>query len=269
MYSYITYLISLLLLISCTASNINIITPLPKNLKEISAIEITDASKTLWMIEDSGNKNILYGLNLKGNIIKQITLSGVKNIDWEDLTSDSQGNIYIGDFGNNSSKRKKFFIHKVVTPDVSHTITTPITTIFELPKKHNKKDFEAFFLWNSNFYLFSKEDKTTSIFKVANLPGNQKAQFIGKLNLKGKKNPITSADISSDKKNIVLLNHKKLWSLSNFNEGDFSDSLIQEIDLAHSSQKEGICFKNKNTIYITDEKTNKSTGNVYEFKSFQ
>ncbi len=269
MHHFSTYLFSLLFLfISCSASKINIVSSLPKNLKEISAIEITDSSNTLWMIEDSNNKNILYGLNLKGEIIKQITLSDIKNNDWEDLTSDPQGNIYIGDFGNNSGKRKKFFIHKIISPQVSPLKTTPITTSFKFSKKYVKKDFEAFFVWNNNFYLFSKENKTTTIFKVPNLPGNQKAQFIGRLNLKGKRNPITSADISDDKKTIILLNHNKFWSLTNFNEGDFSNSFIQEIDLGHSSQKEGICFKNKNTVYITDEKTNTSTGNVYEFKIF-
>ncbi|WP_010180837.1 SdiA-regulated domain-containing protein [Aquimarina agarilytica] len=260
----ITYLFCLLFL-SCTTSKINVVTALPKKLKEISAIETTNTSTILWTIEDSGNKNILYGLNTKGEIVKNITLTGVKNTDWEDLTSDDQGNIYIGDFGNNNGKRKLLHIYKILNPDNTSSKTTPFTISFRLPKKYRTKDFEAFFLWNNNFYLFSKEDNTTNIFKIPNQLGEQKAMFIGNLNLEGKKTPVTSADISNHKKTILLLNHDKFWSLTNFNEGDFSNSFIKKFNLEHTSQKEGICFKTNNAVYITDEKTNKKTGNIYEF----
>ncbi|WP_010521785.1 SdiA-regulated domain-containing protein [Aquimarina agarivorans] len=241
-------------------------TSLPKKLKEVSAIEVTSASNILWMIEDSNTKNKLYGMNTRGDILKEIKLSDTKNKDWEDLTSDENGNIYVGDFGNNSGKRDSFFIYKITTPDQLISEVTPNIIEFEVPKKYTNKDFEAFFLWNSNFYLFSKEDKVTAIFKIKNQTGKQKATFIGELNLKGKKNPITSAAISDNKKTIALLNHDKIWILTDFNEGDFSNCYVKEIALNHKSQKEGICFKNNNTIYITDEKTVKNTGNLYEFE---
>jgi uncharacterized protein YdgA (DUF945 family) len=54
----------------------------------------------LWVIEDSGNANKIYGLN---QTRKNITIRMLK-IDWEEITKDKEGNLYIGDFGNNENK---------------------------------------------------------------------------------------------------------------------------------------------------------------------
>ena len=40
---------------------------------------------------------------------------------------------------------------------------------------------------------------------------------------------------------------------------------IHTIDLEHTSQKEGVTFKEDNTLYITDERRKKTGGNLYEF----
>jgi len=76
------------------------------SLREVSAAESILQSNLIWTIQDSGNDSELLGLNDKGEIIKTITIDNVSNIDWEDLTSDQDGNLYIGDFGNNNKKRK-------------------------------------------------------------------------------------------------------------------------------------------------------------------
>ena len=100
------------LLLACDTGNLTVVTELPKSLREASGLEKIPNSNFLWMINDSGNKSILYGLNSSGEIIKQLKINA-KNKDWEDLASDSTGNIYIGDFGNNANERKKLTILKV------------------------------------------------------------------------------------------------------------------------------------------------------------
>jgi hypothetical protein len=32
------------------------------------------------------------------------------NIDWEDITKDKDGNLYVGDFGNNDNERKFMYL---------------------------------------------------------------------------------------------------------------------------------------------------------------
>ena len=88
------------------------ISDLPKDLKEVSGTETTADSDLIWMLNDSGNKPKIYAVSPKGKIKEEIYVKA-KNNDWEDLTSDDDGNIYIGDFGNNQNKRKNLVILKV------------------------------------------------------------------------------------------------------------------------------------------------------------
>ncbi|MFN5417228.1 MAG: hypothetical protein ACK5B9_09240, partial [Flavobacteriia bacterium] len=67
----------------------------------------------LVAINDGGNKPILFVLNFKGEIIHEVNIKDAKNKDWEDLTIDDQGNIYIADIGNNLNQRKDLCIYKV------------------------------------------------------------------------------------------------------------------------------------------------------------
>ena len=63
----------------------------------------------------------------------------------------------------------------------------------------------------------------------------------------------------------MLLNHDKLWKLTNFKGDNFLDGTVEELKFNHDSQKEGVCFKNNTTVYITDEKDKSEGGNIYEF----
>jgi hypothetical protein len=252
------------LLTSCNSGKLKIIANIPNHLKEASAIEKVKGSNLLWTIEDAGNKNNIYGLDLKGKVVKDIDISNASNIDWEDLTSDDLGNLYIGDFGNNSKNRDAFTIYKV--SDLTKSKSKAERINFVLPKKMKAKDFEAFFLLDNYFYIFSKENKSYTLIRVPNKIGKHTAEIIAKSNFIGKNLKITSADISEDGKTVVLLNHDKLWKLSDFKAYNFFDGTVEKMKFDHTSQKEGICFKNENTVYITDEKNKSGGGFLYEFK---
>ncbi|MEC3906794.1 SdiA-regulated domain-containing protein [Tamlana sp. 2201CG12-4] len=253
-----------LVLTSCHTGKLKLIANLPNSLKEASAIEKVAHSDLLWTIEDSGNKNHIYGLDLNGKIVKDIDINNASNIDWEDLTSDPSGNLYIGDFGNNSKNRDAFTIYKIT--DLKSNKTTAEIIHFVLPKKVKPKDFEAFFLFDDHFYIFSKENKSSTLLKVPNKTGKHTAKLVTQFNLKSKRKKITSADISNDGKTVVLLTHDRLWKITNFESDIFFKGTIEVLTFDHSSQKEGICFKNNNTVYITDERNKSEGGNLYEFK---
>ena len=102
-----------LLFISCqNFGQLTFIADLPKDLEEVSGVESARNSSLIWMINDGGNQPKLFGVSKKGNIKREVYIK-TKNRDWEDLTSDEKGNIYIGDFGNNLSKRKNLRILKI------------------------------------------------------------------------------------------------------------------------------------------------------------
>ncbi|WP_313093515.1 hypothetical protein [Chryseobacterium flavum] len=253
---------------------------LPKKLKEVSGITLSKDKKITWVIEDKGNKNSIYGLNSEGQLLAQIPVENAENTDWEDIISDAQGNIYIGDFGNNDNNRQDLAILKTDLKDVKQTTTKVIqTTKFHYegqtefpPKKSNLLyDCEGFVEMDGNFYLFTKNrskgfDGTFLVFQVPNKEGDFEAKLIGRLKLQGGYNDaaITSAAINSTKDKIVLLTHKNIHVLTGFTADNFNSAKIQKISLNHNSQKEAIVFFNDKTLLIADEKGKDEGGNVYQ-----
>lgn len=254
---------------------------LPKKLKEVSGVALSQDKKTLWAIEDQGNKNAVYGLNLQGELTADVLVENAENHDWEDITADAQGNLYIGDFGNNDNDRQNLSILKIDLKNTAQKTTRVIQeTKFHYegqmefpPKKSNLLyDCEAFIEMNGNFYLFTKNrskgfDGTFLVFKVPNQPGDFQARLTGKLKLTGGYSDaaITSAAINSTKTQIVLLNHKNIRVLTGFIPDDFSKTKISTVSLNHNSQKEAVVFLDDHTLLMADEKDKKTGGKVYRF----
>jgi hypothetical protein len=254
---------------------------LPKKLKEVSGIVYAEKSNLFWTLEDSGNANKIYGLNAKnGKIEKMITIENATNIDWEDITKDKAGNLYIGDFGNNDNVREDLCIYKIDKNSLnkenivsSYKISFSYPEQKEFPPKKTKLffDVEGFFEFNNNFYLFTKNrskgfDGTVLVYKIPNKAGFHQAVLIGKLNSGDNFNhcAITSATISPDASKVVLLTHDKIILLENFKGDNFLKGKQSHLKLNHFSQKEAVCFTNNETLIIADEKTKKIGGNVYE-----
>tara|TARA_Y100000815_G_scaffold6648_2_gene6182 strand:+ start:1390 stop:2199 length:810 start_codon:yes stop_codon:yes gene_type:complete len=256
----------LLIATSCKSlGQLKVVGSVNNGLQEVSAAEKDLKENLLWVIQDRGNDNDLIALEMDGSIARSIKIENAENEDWEDLTTDDEGNIYIGDFGNNSEKRKKFTIYKVKYEDLNKKSANAEIIEFTLPKKQDSKDFESFFLLNNHFYIISKEKNKFVVLKVKNEAGKQEAKVHTKHDLKGKNNKITSADISDDGKTIVLLNHDKLWKIDNFKDDDFFEGDLKELEFDHDSQKEGICFDSNNKVIITDERNGDEGGNIYTF----
>lgn len=122
----------------------------------------------IWTHNDGGGEAALYKVNPKnGKIVQKVSISNAKNKDWEDLAQDDQF-IYIGDFGNNQGQRKDLKIYKIKKADLNENNTTasaeiltfsyPEQTDFAISDQHNF-DCEAFFCWNNQLHLFTKNRK--------------------------------------------------------------------------------------------------------------
>ncbi|UOE38676.1 hypothetical protein [Chryseobacterium oryzae] len=253
---------------------------LPKKLKEVSGIALSPDKKIIWAIEDAGNKNMVYGLDRGGMQVADVLVKNTENNDWEDITSDKNGNLYIGDFGNNDNDRQNLSIIKIDLKSENQKSTKVIQkTTFHYegqtdfpPKKSNwLYDCEAFVEKNGYFYLFTKNrskgfDGTFLVFKIPNQAGDFEAKLIGRLKLEGTYDDaaITSAAINS-KNQIVLLTHKNIHIVSGFGNDNFNSAKILKISLNHNSQKEAVVFLDDKTLLIADERNKKEGGNVYKY----
>ena len=232
----LTFAIGMLFLAGCqpqAQQKLEVVTTLPKEIKESSACEISKASTLIWTIENQKNAPVLFGFDEEGKLRKEIRITNVENNDWEDLTSDEQGNIYIGDFGNNDNERKNLAIYKINASDLvkdeaeATSIVQfyyPEQTEFPPKKKHRIFDVESFFIYNNQFYLFTKNrsskfDGTTNLYQVENnsnekLPAKKIASFVTCDNFNHC--AVTSAAISPDKKKVAILSSDKVWIFSFF-----------------------------------------------------
>jgi hypothetical protein len=276
------FTVTIILFYSCEnkdeTTDLKQIAELPKGLKEISGIAY--ANNLLYAIEDSGNTNEVIVMDTLGRITKNITVSNVDNIDWEDLTFDNKGNLYIGDFGNNDNVRKDLAIHKINQSNLQNNeVKTEYKITFEYPEQTNfppkRKDLmfdaEAFFEYKGNFYLFTKNrsrgfDGTSYIYKVPNKSGHHQAKLIKKIKTCSDYHncAITSAAISPNGSKFVLLSHSKVWLFENYSKNDITSVEMIELHLNHYSQKEAICFKNNEELLIADERVKKNGGKFYE-----
>ena len=104
------FLILILSQLNCqNPGKLHVVTDMPVSLKEESGIVAFDKT-SVWIVEDSGNHDKIYKVDFNGDILKEFKVKNAKNTDWEDLTKDKKGNLYIGDFGNNYNIRKDLTI---------------------------------------------------------------------------------------------------------------------------------------------------------------
>ncbi|WP_438711804.1 hypothetical protein ACSTS3_04310 [Aquimarina muelleri] len=278
-FSYLIFLAAIS--VSCQKnkkSGISNIHSFPNSLNEISGITMLSNNK-VYAINDSGNDNTLFCLDLKGEILQQIKIPETKNIDWEDLAYDHKDNIYIGDFGNNSNDRKDLNIYKVSGILSNSLSVSKIEFTYEDQKKFPPKkkelnfDVEAFIYLKNNLYLFTKNRSKkakgiTKLYKIPTTSGQHIAKLIGEYEICNNNSDcfITGAAINKTNDKIALLTHDKVFLLRDFKGDNLWNGNIQKIKLHHNSQKEGICFKNDSTLFITDEKTGHKKASLYEYQ---
>lgn len=277
---YISFFISL----NSLAKDLRItkIADLPNKLYETSGLALFDFNYLITH-NDGGNKSEIYVLNLKGELIKTIDVDEAKNIDWEDLTRDKSGKLYIGDFGNNLNNREKnavYILRSGFLQDKNDRINADkISFTYEdqnkfPPKKENLNyDAEAFFWKNDSLYILTKcRSKpftgTSYIYVIPAKPGKYKAKKIGKLQF-CKSNwqwcSVTSADYSFARNELTVLTYSKMHVFSDFTGNQFWNGKRVTYNLPTVKQREAICYAGKNKWYMTDEyRRGIGGGNLYK-----
>lgn len=270
-----------ILCINCDYGRLKVIADLPKTLYEVSGMEYNNDSDSFWMINDGGNANKMYEVSSKGKILEDLKIDA-KNHDWEDLTKDDKGTIYIADFGNNSNKRKDLVILIIEKDELSEKKAEEKKIKFSYPNQQDfppKKsnyffDAESVFYFNKQLYIFTKSRVKnnfgkTSLYKIPAKEGEYVAEFVASFDSCASQDcVITSAAISPNKKKVVLLSHKSILVFTDFKNDNFFSGKSTIIDLGFATQKESICFKDNNTVFISDERASGKGGNLYELKLY-
>lgn len=196
-------------------------TSLPPELKEVSGM-VRTASGDVWMHNDSRNPPLLFRYDpLKGQILETRRLP-IINRDWEDITTDSQGFLYIGDVGNNRNARRDLRIYRY------HPESGQLDSILlRYPDQHHfapadtrwwNFNCEAMVWYRDSLHLFSKNSFQgnfyTKHYVVPARPGEYVAELRDSICLKNR--VVTGAALSRDGHTLALTGYiigKKLGFL--------------------------------------------------------
>ncbi|NJL74270.1 MAG: hypothetical protein HC892_03715 [Saprospiraceae bacterium] len=251
-------ILHLILLLSGTASLCAQHAPkkigLPDVLKEVSGLYVASPD-SLWWVNDSGNAPSLYLTNAKGQLVQQVKLP-VRNVDWEDLTYDKMGNIYIGDFGNNANQRNNLKIYKYHLSSRaldSIMFNYPDQRAFPPASEDRNFDMEGFFWYNSQLHLFSKNklpmgNYYTKHYTLSDAPGLQQATLRDSIYLPNR--VVTSAAISPDYQTVALLTYDYKVHLKWFPKSKVSIFLLHHFNNTNflrgdlSEQKSQVFYAN-------------------------
>jgi hypothetical protein len=253
---------------------------LPGKINECSGVTTLDG-QTLWIVEDGGNGDFLYGIGLDGGIKEKFEVANAKNKDWEALASDSLGNLYIGDFGNNQSRRKDLMIYKLPNPHKEKGDKIPAVQIdfrypdqeaFPPPFANRRFDAEALFHFGHRLYIITKNqsdpfDGTAHVYSIPDSAGTYEARKELQFPTCGDRKScrVTDAALSPDGNRLVLLGYGTLWVFEQFREKGFGTGPTHTMDVGASTQLEAVCFINNQLLYLADERVFRTGGNLYAF----
>jgi len=253
---------------------------LPEKLDESSGIAMTTSGK-IWSHNDSGNKKKLYCFDTNGTMLRDISITNAKNVDWEDLAMDSQKNLYICDVGNNNNKRNNQTIYRIPDPESfdQDTLSAEIIRFSfedqsEYPPSQSERqyDIEAVIWHNDSLFLFSKDRTTpfsgyTKMYKIPALPGTHVAKYAGSRYLGNSISSarVTSADIHPESGKLVLLVNNRLIVFSDYPGNRFFEGKVTEYPFAKlPGQVEAILFQSETKLYMTEEGIGGTPGFLYE-----
>lgn len=241
-----------------------LLTPLPVPIIESSGVETDAVSGAIWTHNDSGGMSEIYSIDTLGNLLRTLFLSGITNIDFEDITKDVIGNIYIGDIGNNTGNRMSLQIYKISSPSgiLNDTIIPQQITYAYTTDSLQRLDCEAFFHLNQLLHLFTKIQNTGEYTKLFTLPDSAGTYLTTLVDSFYFSSPITAADISPDGNTVALLSYGKIYLLRAFSGNTFFNGTIDSLAIP-LSQTEALAFIDNTSIYITDEKIMGTGGNLY------
>ncbi len=289
-FKFTLILLSAILPASIIAQNVNLVhkadLPTP-TLDEISGIIHWNGK--LYGIEDSGNDPVIFEIDsTDGHITKTITLDGITNHDWEDLTQDDNY-IYIGDFGNNiDGSRKDLKFYKVPKQSISSVtgssgtvaqsdiqiinFSYPDQTTFcpdDFPCTSNNTQFdcEAVIYDNGKLHLFTKNWVTSNTvhYTIPVTAGTYTATKLDNLATDG----VLITGATKLNENIVALlgynppgiNERGwIWLITGFTSMDnlfTTATKKQKLDLGtilYTGQIEGIAAVKQTRVLITNER---------------
>ncbi|MFK7925068.1 MAG: hypothetical protein AB8H47_24135 [Bacteroidia bacterium] len=265
-------LFSIGLLSACQTWRYQRLARLPDTIAEASGLYLS-APDTCWWLNDSGGKPSIYATSLEGELLDSISIPGSQNVDWEELTSDKQGYLYLCDIGNNLNARQDLLIYKWkagMKAAEKIRFRYPDQKAFPPLAAQQNFDAEACFWYADSLYIFSKNrsgdgNYFTKLYALPDQAGEYVAVLKDSLSLQDR--VVTAAAINPQGDEITLITYDyrrdKFWPLksslfilSDFEERDFLGGTLyrQEIPPTRlGRQYEAVDYQQDGVLILASE----------------
>lgn len=225
---------------------------------EVSGIAPSFTSaKSLWFMQDGGNKVQVSLVDETGHLSRNVFLKGITNRDWEDMIimrdpSKDFAEIYLADIGNNNLAAQQPIIYRFREPQQGVDTVTDISFIrFMYPD--GQHDAEAFLVDPSTMDLFiiTKRDARSRIYRIAYpYPANAEAAFVGELDY----NTVVSATANQAGAEILVKTYQAIYYYKREPGETFVQALLRKpVSLGYRPELQGesICFAADNKGFYT------------------
>lgn len=163
-----------------------------------------------WTHNDSGNGPTLFAVTRDGKVLGQYAVN-VRNNDWEAISTDDEGHLYIGDIGNNDRQRDRLIVYRVDEPNPTTKTRHPAgplraTAMWRLKYPGDPFDAEGLFVHQGRGYIVSKllNGKQAGVYSF-DLSGQAEAQTLRHVCDLPLRSPVTDAAISQDGSRLAVM----------------------------------------------------------------
>lgn len=224
-----------------------------------------------WMHNDSGDEPRIYPIHRDGQNYADtryreeqgVLVGGAINVDWEDIATNSSGELIIADLGNNENDRRDLVLYVLDEPAPTAGRTTfrrkifvryPDQDEFPAPKDNLNFDCEAVFAVGDTIHLLSKNrsDSVTTMYSVDEMRPEvvNLLTRLGTFDIHGQ---AVGADCSEDGLRLAVLTYTGIWIFerNSLSQDFFAGCVLWAPLEPHGA--EAICFADDDTLLIANE----------------
>lgn len=229
----------------------------PKGLEECSGIVASRRHEgVFWAINDSGNAPALFAITGEGKLIAEYPVQA-KNDDWEDLSIDDEGHLYIGEIGNNNARKDTLAVYRVDEPDpraARKGAVAPlrVNRVWRLKFPGDPFDCESLFIHGGKGYLIPKQLKAGDVTIYSfELERSSPATLAPVVEI-SVRSPVTAAAVSPDGKRMAVLtvSGPRMFQI----DGDVASAATADSAsvMYVDTKMEAVCFVTEGLLVATE-----------------
>ncbi|MGK0361823.1 MAG: hypothetical protein ACI9U2_004141, partial [Bradymonadia bacterium] len=231
----------------------------------------------LWTLNDSGGHPEIYAVREDGSLVGVVGVRGAQNVDWEAMTLDGAGNLWIGDIGNNGNRRRDLGLYVLPEPPPRDGVATVARFVpieypeqSEFPPEARNFDAEALFADGETIYLLTKHRSNTNTVLYRLPPATPPDELdapdapramerLAEFDVRGDPDEhggmVTDAALSADGAHLAVLTYHSIFLFARPRQpGQWFELLVREVPLTPNRyrQCEGITWRGADLL-ITNE----------------